>query len=72
MLIFLVSMHFSWDEMAAKDVPAMISYVLKQTGQSEMFYIGHSQGTLVAMTEFSQNLQLANKVMLHTTPEYLL
>ena len=65
-------MHFSWDEMAAKDVPAMIDYVLEQTGQSELYYIGHSQGTMVAMTEFSQNLQLANKVCytVHTTLEW--
>ncbi|KMQ95114.1 lipase 3 [Lasius niger] len=36
---------FSWHEMGIYDLPAMIDYILKQTGQKQLFYIGFSQGT---------------------------
>lgn len=35
----------SWHEIGAYDLPAMIDYVLKVTGEQQVFYIGHSQGT---------------------------
>jgi lysosomal acid lipase/cholesteryl ester hydrolase len=31
--------------MGTKDTPAMIDYMLKQTGASKINYIGHSEGT---------------------------
>jgi pimeloyl-ACP methyl ester carboxylesterase len=37
--------RFSWDEMAAYDVPAFINYVTEFTGVKRVSYIGHSQGT---------------------------
>ncbi|XP_049837009.1 lipase 3-like [Schistocerca gregaria] len=37
--------QFSWHEMGDYDLPAMIDYVLAETGQSDIFYAGHSQGT---------------------------
>lgn len=36
---------FSWDEIGNLDLPAMIDYVLQQTGKSRLHYIGFSQGT---------------------------
>lgn len=36
---------FSWHEIGIYDLPAMIDYVLEQTGQERLQYIGHSQGT---------------------------
>ncbi|KAI4471082.1 lysosomal acid lipase-related [Holotrichia oblita] len=36
---------FSWHEIGAYDLPAMIDYVLGVTGEQQVFYIGHSQGT---------------------------
>lgn len=34
---------FTWHQIGIYDIPAMIDYVLEQTGQKDMFYIGHSQ-----------------------------
>ena len=48
--------------MVRYDLPAMIEYVVNQTGQSQIYYVGHSQGTLIAFTGFSNNLQLAARI----------
>ncbi|XP_012225601.1 lipase 3-like isoform X2 [Linepithema humile] len=37
--------NFSWHEIGYYDIPAMIDYVLEKTGHSQLYYIGHSQGT---------------------------
>lgn len=56
------SLILSWDEMAKYDIPAMLKYILSATGQPHLFYIGHSQGTLVAFAAFSQDPVLAKQV----------
>lgn len=48
--------------MAKYDLPAMIGHIVNVTGQQQVQYIGHSQGTLIAMTGFSINPHLASKV----------
>lgn len=48
--------------MAAFDLPAMIDYTLSVSGQKELFYVGHSQGTLIAFTGFATNSSLAARV----------
>lgn len=35
--------------MAKYDIPASVDFILKTTGQKQVFYIGHSQGTTVGM-----------------------
>ena len=37
----------SYDELALKDLPAVVNYILKVTGQEQIYYIGHSQGTTI-------------------------
>ncbi|XP_052178527.1 triacylglycerol lipase 2-like [Diospyros lotus] len=44
---------WSWDELVAYDLPATFQYVHDQTGQ-KLHYVGHSQGTLVALASFSK------------------
>ena len=48
--------------MADYDLPAMTDYVLQVTGQKQLFYVGHSQGTLIAFNGFADNLDLGKKV----------
>ena len=50
--------------MAKYDLPAMLEYALNISGQTQLFYIGHSQGTLTGFEAFSTNLKLAEKVKL--------
>ncbi|KAM9425277.1 gastric triacylglycerol lipase isoform 1-T2 [Pholidichthys leucotaenia] len=56
--------RFSHDEMALKDLPAVVNYILKVTGQDQIFYIGHSQGTTIAFMAFSMLPELASKIKL--------
>ncbi|KAJ8734583.1 hypothetical protein PYW08_013833 [Mythimna loreyi] len=37
--------NFTFDEHGYFDIPAMIDYVLRATGHTKLFYMGHSQGT---------------------------
>ncbi|XP_057681529.1 gastric triacylglycerol lipase isoform X2 [Corythoichthys intestinalis] len=55
---------FSHDEMALLDLPAVVDYILKATGQEGIFYIGHSQGTTIGFVAFSQLPRLAAKIKL--------
>uniref|UniRef100_A0A5F8GWW6 Lipase n=1 Tax=Monodelphis domestica TaxID=13616 RepID=A0A5F8GWW6_MONDO len=52
---------FSFDEMVRYDRPASIDYIVKKTGQ-KIYYVGHSQGTLLGFLAFSTLPQLAQKV----------
>ncbi|XP_048194704.1 lysosomal acid lipase/cholesteryl ester hydrolase-like [Perognathus longimembris pacificus] len=61
-----VSQHefwaFSFDEMAKYDLPASIDYVLNKTGQQQLYYVGHSEGTTSGFIGFSQSPELAQKI----------
>uniref|UniRef100_A0A3Q3GPD8 Lipase n=1 Tax=Labrus bergylta TaxID=56723 RepID=A0A3Q3GPD8_9LABR len=57
--------RFSHDEMALKDLPASVDYILKVTGQEQIYYIGHSQGTTIAFMAFSSLPDLASKIKLY-------
>ena len=48
--------------MAAHDLPTMIQFVLNETKQTELSYIGHSQGTLIMFALLSQDPAFASKV----------
>ena len=53
---------FSFDEHSLIDLPAMIDYVLNYTNQTQLKYVGHSQGTLMGFLGFSANKALAAKI----------
>ncbi|XP_030749374.1 lipase 1-like isoform X1 [Sitophilus oryzae] len=56
---------FSWHEIGVIDLPETIDLILKTTGASEIYYVGHSQGTttLYVMTavlpEYSSKIKVA-------------
>ncbi|KAM5140739.1 lysosomal acid lipase/cholesteryl ester hydrolase-like [Mantella aurantiaca] len=56
---------FSFDDMAKKDHPAVIDFILKTTGQVQLSYIGHSQGATTAFVAFSTMPQLAKKIKIN-------
>ena len=57
-------LFYSWDQMAKYDLPASIDYALMFSGQEQLYYVGHSQGSTIGFAGFSQNKQLASKVWL--------
>ncbi|KAH6929211.1 hypothetical protein HPB50_024427 [Hyalomma asiaticum] len=54
--------NFSFHEHAVYDVPAQIDYVLRNTGQRQLLYIGLSQGTLSFFTMLSERPEYNDKV----------
>ena len=54
--------EFSWDQMASTDLPSFVDYVTLNTGVDKIYYVGHSQGTLIAFTGFSLNQTVADKI----------
>jgi lysosomal acid lipase/cholesteryl ester hydrolase len=55
---------FTWDHLGYFDIPACIDYVLKATGHSKLFYIGHSLGTAMFFIAASLRPEINNKVHL--------
>ncbi|EGV91926.1 Gastric triacylglycerol lipase [Cricetulus griseus] len=53
---------FSFDEQIKFDIPAIIDFIVNKTGQKQIYYVGHSQGTLLAYGAFATNPQLAQKI----------
>lgn len=46
---------FSFYELGKYDAPAMIDYVIKQTGQPKVAFVGHSQGTTQMFSALAEN-----------------
>lgn len=56
--------NFSWHEMGVHDLPAMIDYILKQSGRQKLHYIGHSQGTTAYFVMNSERPEYNDKIIL--------
>ncbi|NXS72022.1 LIPN Lipase, partial [Pandion haliaetus] len=65
---------FSFHEMAVYDLPAMVGFILRQTGQEKLFYIGHAQGNSLGFIAFSSMPHLAEKIKMFFVlgPAYIL
>jgi lysosomal acid lipase/cholesteryl ester hydrolase len=50
------------DHLATFDIPAMLEYVLAETGVERLSYVGFSQGTAQGFAAFSINAKLAQKI----------
>ncbi|NXE93003.1 LIPM Lipase, partial [Menura novaehollandiae] len=55
---------FSFHEMAMYDLPAMVGFILMQTEQDKLFYVGHAQGNSLGFIAFSSMPHLAEKIKL--------
>ncbi|GBF96705.1 lysosomal acid lipase cholesteryl ester hydrolase-like [Raphidocelis subcapitata] len=55
---------FTWDDIALKDLPAMLKRELEVTGADSLAYVGHSQGTTVALALLSARPEWARRVHL--------
>jgi pimeloyl-ACP methyl ester carboxylesterase len=52
--------------MGIYDLPAVIDYVLEQTGQGKLYYVGHSMGTTMFFVLTSSLPQYNAKIRLMT------
>ncbi|XP_067321823.1 lysosomal acid lipase/cholesteryl ester hydrolase-like [Anolis sagrei] len=53
---------FSFHEMGYYDIPAIINFILNKTGQQQLYYIGHSEGTTMGFIAFSTWPKVAEKI----------
>ncbi|XP_063894050.1 lipase 3-like [Helicoverpa armigera] len=56
--------NFSWDEIGRYDLPAMIDYVLDKKNETELVYIGHSQGSTAFFVMTSEVPEYNDKISL--------
>ncbi|XP_067005411.2 lipase 3 isoform X2 [Anabrus simplex] len=56
--------NFSWHEMGFYDLPAMIDYILRTTGQSKLYYMGHSLGGRIVFVLLSMRPEYNDKLRL--------
>jgi len=56
--------NFTFDDFIRDDLPSMVNHVLNKTGEKQLFYIGHSQGTMMGFGALSTNADLASKIRL--------
>jgi pimeloyl-ACP methyl ester carboxylesterase len=58
---FWVSLS-SWHEIGMYDLPAMVDYVLRVTGHSDLHFVGHSMGATIAVVMLSERPQYNDKL----------
>lgn len=55
---------YSWHEIGYYDLPAMIDYILNNTGEKSLNYVGHSQGTTSFFVMCSERPEYNKKIKL--------
>ena len=53
---------FSFDEMARFDLEAMLMYTLEVTREKSLYYVGHSQGTMIMFAGLSSSKVLQQRI----------
>ena len=54
--------RFSWHEIGVIDIPTMIDFITAATGQQQIHYVGHSQGTTVYFVMLSERPEYNAKI----------
>jgi lysosomal acid lipase/cholesteryl ester hydrolase len=55
--------NFSWHEMGMYDLPAVVDYILNATGETKLYYIGHSMGTTMFYVLLAEWPEYNSKVL---------
>nr|CAD7405910.1 unnamed protein product [Timema cristinae] len=53
---------YSWNEIGIFDLSAMIDYVLSTTGESSLYFVGHSMGATIAVVLLSERPEYNEKL----------
>jgi pimeloyl-ACP methyl ester carboxylesterase len=53
--------EFSFDQMAEFDLPAVVNYIKQRENVEKIYYIGHSQGTLIFFLAYMNNPEVLEK-----------
>ena len=62
---------FTLDEHGSIDLPTMVDYVLKQTNRKQLYYVGHSQGTVMGFVGLSEHADLQSKIKVYLSLSFL-
>lgn len=54
--------EFSWHEIGVYDIPSTIDYILWQTNQTKLAYVGHSQGVTSLFVMLSERPEYNDKI----------
>lgn len=54
--------NFTWQQMSEFDLTASIEYVLGQTKQDFVYYLGHSQGTMMMFSRLAEDREFSKKI----------
>ncbi|GMS80017.1 hypothetical protein PENTCL1PPCAC_2192, partial [Pristionchus entomophagus] len=53
---------FSWQDMADRDLPALVNRALRESGVDSLHYVGHSQGSLIMFARLSEDERLKKQI----------
>ncbi|EFP04794.1 hypothetical protein CRE_30012 [Caenorhabditis remanei] len=54
--------NFTWQEMSEFDLTSSVYYVLKETKQEFLYYLGHSQGTMIMFSRLAEDREFSKKI----------
>ncbi|NXE38949.1 LICH hydrolase, partial [Ptilorrhoa leucosticta] len=54
--------QFSFDEIGKYDIPAELYFIMNKTGQKDVYYVGHSEGSAAGFIAFSTYPELSQKI----------
>uniref|UniRef100_A0A8C3BYY0 Partial AB-hydrolase lipase domain-containing protein n=1 Tax=Cairina moschata TaxID=8855 RepID=A0A8C3BYY0_CAIMO len=54
--------QFSFHEIGIYDLPAELDFIMNKTGQKDVYYVGHSEGSTAGFVAFSTYPELAQRV----------